>query len=264
MGQPDREEELMHHFFVAPDQICGDHVCVEGQDCVHIRQVLRMKPGEELYVKTGSDGKEYRCRITKVRQEMIELEILWTEDAHAELPSRICLYQCLPKSDKMEWIIQKAVELGASEIIPVSSARSIVRLEGSKAANKVRRWNAISESAAKQSRRDRIPVVRDVCTFAEAVKDAASLDVFLIPYELAEDIGHTRKVLAGIMPGQSVGIMIGPEGGLEKDEVALACASGAVPVTLGRRILRTETAGMTLLSFLMISLEPADDTPEQL
>ena len=254
----------MHHFFVAPDQICGDHVCVEGQDCVHIRQVLRMKPGEELYVKTGSDGKEYRCRISEILPERIDLEILWVEDAKAELLSEIRLYQCLPKSDKMEWIIQKAVELGASQIIPVSSARSIVRLEGGKAANKVRRWNAISESAAKQSRRDRIPEVREVCSFKDAVKDAAGLDVFLVPYELAEDIDHTRTLLSGIRPGQSVGILIGPEGGLEKEEVDLARESGAFPITLGRRILRTETAGLALLSFLMITLESAGNPEDNI
>ena len=245
----------MHHFFVEPEQIREDCIEITGQDVNHIRQVLRMRPGEEIYIRSGEDAKEYRCRIERIDEDQVTARILWAEEDNTELPSRITLYQCLPKSDKMEWIIQKAVELGAYRIVPVSSRRSIVKLTGGKAEAKVKRWNAVSESAAKQSRRAIIPEVAQVHTFGQAIEDAGGQDIFLIPYELASDMEQTRQILAGIRPGQSVGIMIGPEGGLEKEEVDQAKSAGAREITLGRRILRTETAGMALITALMIQLE---------
>ena len=245
----------MYHFFVAPDQIGEKQIVIEGSDVNHIKNVLRMKPGEQVRLCTGLDNKDYRCEIMEVSDTFVRTRILWAEENGVELPSRLYLFQGLPKSDKMETIIQKAVELGAYEIIPVATKRAVVKLDAKKEAAKQKRWNAISESAAKQSKRMIIPKVSRVMSFGEALEYARELDVKLIPYELAQDMDRTRQVLDQIQPGQSVGIFIGPEGGFEETEVEQALAQGAQAVTLGRRILRTETAGMCVLSALMFRLE---------
>ena len=172
-----------------------------------------------------------------------------------ELSSRVYLFQGLPKGDKMELIIQKAVELGVYEVIPVETKRTVVKLDAKKAEKKVSRWNEIAKSAAKQSGRGIVPQVTRVMRYAEAAEYAKELDVVLVPYELAEGMDCTRKIIEGICPGQSVGIFIGPEGGFEKAEVQAAADKGARVITLGRRILRTETAGLTTLSILMYHLE---------
>ena len=245
----------MYHFFVSPDQVGDREITIEGSDVNHIRNVLRMKPGEQVMLCTGQDSRDYRCEITEIAEAYVRAEILEVEENGAELPSRLYLFQGLPKSDKMELIIQKAVELGVYEVIPVVTRRTVVKLDAKKEEARRKRWNAISESAAKQSKRMLIPAVSPVMDFREALEYAGSLDVRLIPYELAEDMGKTRKILEGIRPGQSVGIFIGPEGGFEKAEVELAMEKGVVPVTLGRRILRTETAGLAMLAVLMFHLE---------
>ena len=172
-----------------------------------------------------------------------------------ELPSRIYLFQGLPKQEKMELIVQKAVELGVCQVIPVQTRRCVVKLDAKKAAKKVQRWQQIAESAAKQAGRGYIPAVSEVMTFQEALAFSETLDIRLIPYELADGMEGTRKILDEIRPGQSVGIFIGPEGGFEKEEVGRAVEAGALPITLGKRILRTETAGIAVLSILMYRLE---------
>ena len=251
----------MYHFFVEPEQIGEKEIQIRGGDVNHIRNVLRMKPGEEITV--GSRGKEdrkYRCRIDTIGEEQVTAEIMWAQEANTELPVRIALFQGLPKGDKMEFIIQKAVELGACEIVPVASRRAVVKLDEKKAQAKGKRWNAIAESAAKQSGRTRIPQVRPVMSFQEAAALGAEYDRKLIPYARAEGMEETRRVLDSICPGESVAVFIGPEGGFEEEEIALASRYGFVPITLGRRILRTETAGMALLSVLMFQMEGKDGT----
>ena len=244
----------MQHFFVTPEQVCDRKIYIEGSDVNHMKNVLRMRSGEMLEVSDGNNHK-YCCRIEAFEQEMVVLEIEEEQSTDTELPSRICLFQGLPKGDKMKLIIQKAVELGASEVIPVSTRRSIVKLDAKKAAKKVERWQEIARSAAKQSGRGVIPEVSGVQDFKKALEYAKTLDIVLIPYELAEGMKTTRTVIESIRPGQSVGIFIGPEGGFEKEEVEQAITAGAKEITLGRRILRTETAGMTTLSILMYHLE---------
>ena len=245
----------MHHFFVEPSQIQGNHIFIDGPDVNHIRNVLRMNPGEEVNVTDGSGEKVYRCAIASIGEDKVELNIMWAQEKGMELPSKIYLFQGLPKSDKMELIIQKAVELGVYEIIPMAPARAVVKLDQKKAAAKVKRWQAISESAAKQSKRLLIPEVKEPVKFSEALKLASDLDVRLIPYELAEGMDGTRRIIQSVKPGQSVAVFIGPEGGFEEAEVELAKEAGFQAITLGRRILRTETAGMTVLSILMYQLE---------
>ena len=155
----------------------------------------------------------------------------------------------------MEWIVQKAVELGAYRVVPFAAKRSVVRLDEKKAAKKQARWQLIAKGAAEQSGRGIIPEVGAACSFAEALRMAGELDVVLLPYELEEGMKETARILEEIAPGQSVGIFIGPEGGFEEEEVEQAKRAGAHAVTLGKRILRTETAGLTALSILMYHLE---------
>jgi len=247
----------MYQFFVKPDQINMDmhRVFITGPDVNHIRNVLRMRPGEEISVSNGVDEKEYRCGIISLEDGMITCELRFVKEGGVELPSRVYLFQGLPKADKMELIIQKAVELGVYEIIPVASNRCVVKLDDNKAKSKVQRWQQIAESAAKQSKRGIIPKVGEVMSFAQAVECAGELDIKLIPYELAEGMDRTKEIISGLRAGQSVAVFIGPEGGFEEKEIARAMDAGIEPITLGRRILRTETAGFTVLAWIMYQLE---------
>ena len=246
----------MQRFFVEPHQIdeTAHQIHITGADVKHISNVLRMKQGEEVWISDGGK-KEYRCAIEAFSQEEVLVHIIYAQEPDYELPSRIYLFQGLPKADKMELIIQKAVELGAYEVIPVETKRCVVKLDGKKAAKKVDRWQQIAESAAKQSKRMLIPNVHQIMTFKEALSYAQSMDIRLIPYELAKGMQETKEILTAIEPGQSIGIFIGPEGGFEEKEVEAAIEEGAKPITLGRRILRTETAGLAILSVLMFQLE---------
>lgn len=245
----------MYQFFVEPGQICGKTITITGSDVKHIKNVLRMKPGEEISVSNGSDGKEYRCGITSIEDEQILCELRFIKEDGVELSSRVYLFQGLPKADKMELIIQKAVELGVYEVIPVATKRCVVKLEEKKAASKIARWQGIAEAAAKQSKRRIVPRIGNVMTFGEAVQRAASMDVKLIPYELAEGMERTKGLINGIKAGQDIAVFIGPEGGFEEAEIEKALAAGLEPVTLGKRILRTETAGFTVMAWIMYQLE---------
>lgn len=244
----------MYHFFVTPAQISEEYAVITGQDVNHIRNVLRMKAGEQVGIRDGI-SRNYICELEEIGTEEIHARILSVDEDDSELPARLYLFQGLPKSDKMELIIQKAVELGAYEIIPVATRRAVVKLDRKKEESKVKRWNTIAESAAKQSGRMLVPEVTGVKTMKEAFAYAASFDINLIPYELAGGMQDTKKIISGVKPGMQVGIFIGPEGGFDVEEVEAAVEAGIHPITLGRRILRTETAGLTALSVLMFQLE---------
>ena len=250
----------MQRFFVEPYQIQEkeSRITLTGTDLNHMKNVLRMRIGEEVWISDGSE-KEYHCTIDEFMEDCAILHILEIEEAGYELPNRIYLFQGLPKGDKMELIIQKAVELGAYSIVPVEMKRCVVKLDAKKAQKKTVRWQQISESAAKQSKRMLIPEVKSVMSWREALVFAKELDVLMVPYELAKSMRETREIISSIRPGQSVGIFIGPEGGFEEEEIQTAMEMGAKPVTLGKRILRTETAGMTMLSVLMFTLEKEDE-----
>ena len=155
----------------------------------------------------------------------------------------------------MELIVQKAVELGVYQVIPVAMKRCVVKLDEKKAAGKAARWQGIAEAAAKQSKRGIIPQVMPVVSFLQAVKMVSDMDVRIVPYELAEGMEKTKEIISRIKSGQQIAVFIGPEGGFDEGEIALAMENGIEPVTLGKRILRTETAGMTVLSWMMYQLE---------
>lgn len=249
----------MHRFFVSENNINVPEksVVITGDDALHIKNVLRMKCGEEVSVMVPGSDSEYRCCIDSFSKDEVNLTLMFVKEVCAELPCEVVLYQGLPKSDKMELVITKSVELGVSRIVPVATDRAVVKLDGGRSTKKVARWNAISEAAAKQSKRAIIPKVDDVCTFSEALHDCISFDVKIIPYELADpdSMELTRKVIADIKPGSKVAIFIGPEGGFTEEEMLSAKNAGAKEITLGHRILRTETAGPVVLSWIGYTVE---------
>ena len=253
----------MYHFFVTPAQIADGYAVITGQDVNHIRNVLRMKAGEQVGIRDGI-SRSYICELENIGGEEIRARILEEDTNLSELPAELYLFQGLPKSDKMELIIQKAVELGVHEVIPMATRRAVVKLDRKKEESKLKRWNyghprhsvfGRLNLAAKQSGRMMIPQVHSVLTMKEAFAYAKGFEVNLIPYELAEGMKETRAILEQVKPGMRVGIFIGPEGGFDVEEVEMAMEEGIHPITLGRRILRTETAGMTMLSILMFQLE---------
>lgn len=247
----------MYQFFVEDTQVGASSVTIEGSDVNHIKNVLRMKQGERVRISTSS-GKNYFGTIAELSETMVLVDILEECADDTELGNRIYLFQGLPKSDKMELIIQKAVELGAYEIIPVAMKNCVVKLEEKKAAGKVARWQEIAKSAAKQSKRSLIPKIQMPMSYKEAMEKAAEFDVVLVPYENARGMAATKEAVEQIKPGQSIGIFIGPEGGFADAEIALAKEKQMQLISLGKRILRTETAGLATLSILMYHLEASE------
>lgn len=242
----------MSKFFVERSQILGNKVLLTGGDVNHIQNVLRLRPGDSLFICDGQ-GMDYECVVLEYQKQEAVLDIVSAHPTNVELPIRLVLYQGLPKKDKMELIIQKAVELGASEIVPVSCSRSIVRIEDEKKEEKKReRWQMIAEGAAKQSGRGFVPVVMPVMSYPAAIQRAASEGRILFPYENADGMSATKDALLEAGREGTTSIFIGPEGGFAPEEVALAKQSGGKIISLGRRILRTETAGLAVLSALML------------
>lgn len=245
----------MYQFFTEPSNIHDKSVIIEGSDVNHIKNVLRIKPGEEISVSNGIDGREYRCEVVSLSDERVECKLRFIKEDNVELPNKVYLFQGYPKGDKMELIVQKCVELGVYEIVPVFMKRTIVKLDEKKAENRVKRLNGIAEAAAKQSKRGIIPKINDVMSFQEAIAYSSCAQVKLIPYELAQGMDRTKELIGRIKPGESVAVFIGPEGGFAVEEIEAAMQAGIESVTLGRRILRTETAGIAVLSVLMYHLE---------
>ena len=238
----------MPRFFVKPEAVNGDQIEITGNDVNHIKNVLRMNVGEEISVSDGA-GKDYFGKIEQMDKSAIFVHIENSWDSYVELPAKLYLFQGLPKADKMELIIQKAVELGVYAIVPVVMKRTIVKLDAKKEAKKLTRWQQIAESAAKQSGRGLIPEVMAPVSFTEALNMASELEAAVLPYEKARELVHSMR------DKKSIGIFIGPEGGFDESEVEAAIAQGVYTMTLGRRILRTETAGLTALSILMFELD---------
>ena len=250
----------MYHFFTETELFTETEVTIVGSDVNHIKNVLRMKPGEKVLISDGK-GINYFCELTEIGAEEVKAVILPDEVEDTELPVEVVLYQGLPKGDKMELIIQKCVELGVSRIVPVDMDRCVMKLDAKKEGNKIKRWFGVSESAAKQSKRMIVPEISGVMKYKAAIEEAKRADLALVPYEAAETLDGaggmelTRKLIGGLKPGQKCAIFIGPEGGFADAEIDLARESGFKTITLGKRILRTETAGMFVLSAIGYALE---------
>lgn len=251
----------MYHFFVEPSQISEKEVVITGEDVNHIKNVIRLKAGDEISISNGIDGRDYRCGIAELGEDSIRCELRFIKEDGVELPAKVYLFQGLPKGDKMEFIIQKMVELGVYEIVPVAMKRCVVKLDEKKAKSKIARWQGISEAAAKQSKRGIVPQIHEVMNFKEALAYASRMECKLVPYEMegtledATGMKGTRRLIEAVKPGDRVAVFIGPEGGFEEQEIADAKALGMEPITLGKRILRTETAGMTVMAWIMYQLE---------
>ncbi len=205
----------MYSFFVEPSDIREENVYITGSDVNHISHVLRMKTGEQIRI-SDRQGQEYICELKRIGKECIEARILEAAGRDVELPSRIVLFQGLPKGDKMELIIQKATELGVAQIVPVRTKRTIVKLDQKKEANRLRRWNTIALSAAKQSGRSRVPEVTPVNNWEQALEQAEALDHVLVPYELAEDMQTTRQCIEQIKKDNLSGYLLARKVGLMK------------------------------------------------
>ena len=199
-------------------------------------------------------GHAFFCCLEEIAGDYVSARIEYADETVTELDNPIWLFQGLPKSDKMELIIQKATELGVSEVIPVSMKNCVVKLDAKKADNKNKRWQTIAESAAKQSKRTVIPVIRPLMNWKEALELAKTLDVVLVPYENERGMEATREIIGHITPGQSIGIFIGPEGGFSEEEIT-GLPDEMHRISLGRRILRTETAGLATLAMLVYQLD---------
>ena len=243
----------MYQFFVDDAQIGREFVTITGADVNHIKNVLRMKAGEKIRI-SNQQGRDYYCEISEVTDTFVQADILNEDAASTELPSKIYLFQGIPKGDRMETVIEKAVELGVYEIIPVAMKYCVVKLDAKKEAAKVARWQKQAEAAAKQSKRSIIPKIHPVMSYKEAVEYAMQCDVHLVPYENERGMQGTREALSTIKAGTSVSVMIGPEGGFAEDEIAQVKDSMQV-ISLGKRILRTDTAGIAVMSMLMLELE---------
>ncbi len=251
----------MFNFFADENSRQGDVFALTGSNVNHIKNVLRMNPGDTFLV--SHNGQSHLCQLVGFEEEIAFAKIIEENLQDTELPIEIYLFQGLPKSDKLEWILQKCVELGVHGVIPVETKRSIVKIEPKKKAAKQSRWQAIAESAAKQSKRNRIPTVWEPLSFQEAVARAKELDLVLVPYENKEGMVATKRALSLIKPGMKVGIFIGPEGGFEESEIETLQQTGAHILSLGKRILRTETAAITAVGMVMLYTETeiGNETP---
>ncbi len=244
----------MYNFFIEKQSQENGYYKIEGDNFNHIAMVLRMKVGERLLV--SQDGKSNLCEIAEIFADHLTVRIIEENYLNSELPVDICLLQGLPKADKLELIIQKAVELGTTEILPVETARSVVRIEEKKKKQKTERWQAIAEAGAKQSKRNVVPKVHAPLSFKQVLPLLKDFDLLLVPYENKNGMADTISALKEIKVGQRIGVFIGPEGGFEQGEIdTLLTLSNTRIVSLGKRILRTETASITALSMLMLHVE---------
>ena len=242
----------MYNFFVNESEKQGNCFIITESDFNHICNVLRMKTGDEILV--SCNGQASLCKI-EIFSDYVKAEVVEENYHNTNLPIKIHLFQGLPKSDKLELIIQKAVELGVEEITPVEMNRCVVKIEDKKKKSKKERWQSIAESAAKQSKRVVIPKINDIVSYKEFLKKAEEISVLLVPYENEDGMKATKEALKEIKPGDTVGIIIGPEGGFSEQEISLVAEKNGKTISLGSRILRTETAAIAAVTMCMLYAE---------
>ncbi len=243
----------MYQFFLTEEQIGREFITITGGDVNHIKNVLRMRPGETIRV-SNQKGQDYFCKISEVGKDFVQADILETGAATTELPGKIYLFQGIPKGDRMEHVIEKAVELGVYEIIPVRMRYCVVKLDDKKQQAKLKKWQALAMAAAKQSKRSLVPNIHPVMSYKEAIAYAFQSEACLIPYENENGMEGTKTALKKIRGKESVSILIGPEGGFAPEEIEAVKSRGEV-ISLGKRILRTDTAAITAMSMVMMEME---------
>ncbi|MBO4292789.1 MAG: 16S rRNA (uracil(1498)-N(3))-methyltransferase [Clostridia bacterium] len=246
----------MPKFFVKNNQIENDTIQINGTDVNHIKNVLRLKENDQIEICDSESQQSYLCAIQQLQDNLIKCSIISKIEESKESNIKVTIFQGLPKSDKMELIIQKSVELGVYEITPVEMARCVVKLNEKDKSKKIERWNKISEVAAKQSQRDIIPQINNIMKISELANIIGQFDDIILAYE-KEDNCTIKQELQRLKEqnANKIGIVIGPEGGLEEKEVKLLEENGAKVVTLGKRILRTETVAFNVLSDIIYEFE---------
>ena len=249
-----RKEIFMPKFFIKSNQIENEVITILGEDVKHISNVLRAKIGDSVHVCNIDDSSNYSAEIFEIQKESIKCKIVEKIESEAESKISITIFQGVPKSDKMELIIQKSVELGVKEITPVQMERCVSIITGKDEKKKIERWQKISEVAAKQSGRDIIPKINNCIKVKDLCNSINKYNVLIVPYEKEEN-NSFNSVLNDLKESSneniSIGIVIGPEGGFEEHEIELLKLSGAKIVTLGKRILRTETVALAMTSVIM-------------
>ena len=244
----------MPRFFVRTNQMNNDNINIIGEDVKHIKNVLRKQIGDKIEVCNQDTGDSYKCEIKNFSEDEIKTNIL-EKLKNIQEKVQVDIYQGLPKSDKMELIIQKSVELGANAIIPVNMKRCVVKLEGKDESKKIERWQKIAESAAKQCGRSFIPEVKHLINVKDICNLINEYDAIIVAYENEKENtlkSELKKLNSGNL---KIGIVIGPEGGFEESDIKLLRENGAKIVTLGNRILRTETVALNVLSIIMYEFE---------
>ena len=247
----------MPKFFVKNNQIENDKIIITGEDVNHIKNVLRLSIDDDLQICDIDTAINYTCGISKIDNDKIECNIFNKIDSEAESNIHINIFQGIPKSDKMELIIQKCVELGVNEITPVEMKRCVAKIEDKAKTKKLERWQKISEVAAKQCGRDRIPKINSVINIKNICNLTSEYDIVLLAYENEEKNtlkNELLKLKSKTNKNLKIAIVIGPEGGIEKEEVELLKENGIKSITLGKRILRTETVAFTMTSIIMYEL----------
>lgn len=252
----------MPKFFVNNKQINGNKIFINGQDFIHLKEVLRIRIGQEIEVCNEDTSENFLCLINNINETNIECDIKEKINLNTESNVKVSIFQGLPKADKMELIIQKSIELGAFDIYPVEMKRCVVKLNEKDKKKKIERWQKISYSAAKQSMRNIIPKVNDVININKLCEIINNYDIMLLAYEnekenfIKNEIENLKeKIKKENLQKLNIGIIIGPEGGLDIKEVEILKQNGAKVISLGNRILRTETASLNILSIIMYELE---------
>ena len=246
----------MPKFFVKNNQIENNTIQILGTDVNHIKNVLRLKENDEIEICDSDEQQSYLCKITKLEEGFVKCDIVNKIEESRESNIEVTIFQGLPKADKMELIIQKSVELGVYDITPVEMARCVVKLNDKDKTKKIERWNKISEVAAKQSQRDIIPKINNIIKISELANIISQYDGIILAYEKEKDYTIKQELQKLKMQNaQKIGIVIGPEGGLEEKEVEMLKNNGASVITLGKRILRTETVALNVLSNIIYEFE---------
>jgi 16S rRNA (uracil1498-N3)-methyltransferase len=243
---------VMHKFFVDNSNISEKSIYIIGEDVSHINKVLRLRSGEKIAVSNGN-GREFICSISEVSKKEVICEILEEFENITEAPIEITLFQGLPKSQKMDLIVQKCVEIGIYKIQPVITGRVVVKVEGKDISSKIERWRRIAEEAAKQSNRGIVPEVLEPISFDEALNQLKAMDLAIVPYEKERAQGF-KEILLQKSEAKKIGVLIGPEGGFEESEIEECLGNGIQPITLGPRILRTETAGFVTATIILYEI----------
>lgn len=251
----------MPKFFVNEEQINNQKIKIQGTDVNHIKNVLREKVGSELIICNEKTGQDYLCEIKEIKEENIICNIKEKLLNNVESNIKVTIMQGLPKADKMELIIRKSVELGVNNIIPIEMKRCVVKLKDKDKIKKIERWQKISVVAAKQSGRNIIPEINQVENLKNICETFENYDIVLLAYEnekentIKNELKQLKEKNQNKNEDVKIAILIGPEGGIAEEEVEIARKKGAKIITLGKRILRTETVALNVLSIIMYELE---------